>query len=134
MNRSIKIFFLTAFAALFLTGCNAAVNFNGKVAGISSGRFLYQDGHLTSNYAEDLDSVWKACEKTVSDLKASGVQKARKIASGTIEATIEDEKVTIKVEYVEKNVTAVSVLVGMVGNHMASRLIHEKILHHLKTP
>lgn len=134
MNRQIQKFFIVALIAFFLTGCDAVIHLNGKVAGIHSGRFLYQDGHLTSNYSEDIDAVWKACEKTVSELKASDVQKERKISYGTIQATIEDEAVTIRVEYVEKNVTSVSVFVGMVGNNMASRLIHEKILHHLTNP
>jgi hypothetical protein len=48
-----------------------------------------------------------------------------------IKAIIQDEKVTIKVEYLERNLTSVSVLVGMVGNNMASRLIHDKIIGNL---
>jgi len=128
-----KKIFSIFMALLFLSGCNAVIHFNDKVAGISSGKFLYQDGNLTSTYAADIDRVWTACEKTVAELKASHVQKERKIASGTIEATIEDEKVTIKVEYVEKNITSVSVFVGLVGNNMAARLIHDRILKNLAT-
>jgi len=56
------------------------------------------------------------------------IQKERKISTGMIKAKIQDEKITIKVEYLERNLTSVSVFVGMVGNNMASRLIHDKII------
>jgi hypothetical protein len=126
-----KILSLLFVILLLLAGCNAAINMNGKVAGISSGRFVYQDGDLTSNYKVDIDLVWKACEKSVTELKAMDIQKERKISTGTIKAVIEDEKVTIKVEYVDKDLTSVSVFVGVVGNNMASRLIHDKIIGNL---
>jgi hypothetical protein len=116
---------------LLLAGCNAAINMNGKVAGISSGRFVYQDGNLTCNYEADIDLVWMACEKSVSELKATDIQKERKISTGTIKAVIQDEKVVILVEYVDKNLTSVSIFVGVVGNNMASRIIHDKIIGNL---
>ena len=104
---------------------------NGKVAGISSGRFVYQDGNLTYNYEADIDLVWMACEKSVSELKATDIQKERKISTGTIKAVIQDEKVVISVEYVDKNLTSVSIFVGVMGNNMASRIIHDKIIGNL---
>ena len=127
-NKLLSLLFLIL---LLLAGCNAAINMNGKVAGISSGRFVYQDGDLTSNYKVDIDLVWKACEKSLTELKATDIQKERKISSGIIKAVIQDEKVTIKVEYVDKDLTSVSVFVGVVGNNMASRLIHDKIIGNL---
>jgi len=127
------ILLLTIWVFTLLAGCNAAVNMNGKIAGVRSGRFLYQDGSLITDYKADIDPVWKACEKSVMELKATDVQKERKISSGIIKAVIQDEKVVIKVEYVEKNVTSVSVFVGMVGNNMASALIHEKIAANLSS-
>jgi hypothetical protein len=130
-NNIIYLFFIIL---LVLTGCNAAINMNGKVAGISSGRFIYQDGGLTSNYKADIDLVWAACEKSVTELKAIDIQKERKIAKGIIKAVIQDEKVTIKVEYVDKDLTSVSVFVGIMGNNMASRLIHDKIIGNLEKP
>ena len=129
-----KILSLLFVILLLLAGCNAAINMNGKVAGISSGRFVYQDGNLTSNYKADIDSVWMACEKSVTELKATDIQKERKISMGTIKAVIQDEKVTIKVEYVDKDLTSISVFVGVVGNNMASRLIHDKIISNLEKP
>ena len=126
-----KILSLLFVILLFLSGCNAAINMNGKVAAVSSGRFVYQDGNLISNYKADIDLVWVACEKTVTALKATDVQKERKISTGIIKAVIQDEKVVISVEYVDKDLTSVSVFVGVVGNNMASRLIHDKIIGNL---
>ena len=127
-NKILSLLFLVL---LLLAGCNAAINMNGKVAGISSGRFVYQDGDLTSNYKVDIDLVWTACEKSLAELKATDIQKERKISSGIIKAVIQDEKVTIKVEYVDKDLTSVSVFVAVVGNNMASRLIHDRIISNL---
>ena len=127
-NKILSLIFLIF---LLLAGCNAAINMNGKVAGISSGRFVYQDGNLTSNYKADIDLVWKACEKSVTELKTTDIKKERKISTGMIKAVIQNEKVTIKVEYAAKNLTSVSVFVGVVGNNMASRLIHDKIIGNL---
>ena len=127
-NKILSLLFLIL---LLLAGCNAVINMNGKVAGISSGRFVYQDGNLTSNYKTDIDLVWTACEKSVTELKATDIQKERKISTGMIKAVIQDEKITIKVEYVDKDLTSVSVFVGVVGNNIASRLIHDKIIGNL---
>jgi type II restriction/modification system DNA methylase subunit YeeA len=126
-----KTLFVIFLFLLLLAGCNAAINMNGKVAGISSERFVYQDGNLTSNYKADIDLVWMACEKSVTELKAMDIQKERKISTGTIKAVIQDEKVVISVEYVDKDLTSVSVFVGVVGNNIASRLIHDKIIGNL---
>jgi hypothetical protein len=126
-----KILYSALLILLILTGCDAAISLQGKVASISSGRFLYQDGNLISEYKADIDSVWRACEKSVIELKAADVKKERKISTGIIKAVIQEEKVTIKVEYVERDLTSVSVFVGKVGNNMASRLIHDKIIGNL---
>ena len=124
------LIFLTG-SLLILTACSAAINLQGKVAGISSGKFFYQDGSLVSDYKADIDSVWKACEKSVRDLKAKDTRKERKISTGVIKSVIQDERVIIKVEYIGENLTSVSVFAGTVGNNMASRLIHDRIIGNL---
>jgi len=127
-NKTVTLLFLVF---LLLAGCDAAINMNGKIASINSGKFLYQDGNLVSNYKANIDMVWQACEKSVSELKATDIQKERKISTGIIKAVIQDEKVVIKVEYIDRDLTSVSVFVGTVGNNMASRLIHDKIIGNL---
>jgi hypothetical protein len=116
---------------LILIGCNAAINLQGKVAGISYGKFFYQDGNFISEYKADIDLVWRACEKSMIDLKATDIQEERKISTGVIKTFIQEEKAIIKVEYLDKNLTSVSVFVGPFGNNVASRLIHEKIIGNL---
>jgi hypothetical protein len=128
MKTKIIVFLLIM---LILLGCDAAMVMNGKIMGISSGTFIYQDGYLITSYKADIGLVWAACEKTVKDLKGTDVQKERKISTGKIKTIIQDEKVTISVEYEARGLTTVSVFVGVVGNNIASRLIHEKIAANL---
>ena len=125
---------LLLFAVFLLCGCDAALVMNGTIMGVSSGSFIYQDGYLVANYKAEINSVWTACEKAVKDLKAGNVQKDRKIATGSIKATIQDEKVTILVEYVARDLTTVSVIVGIAGNNMASRIIQDKIASNIVKP
>lgn len=125
---------LMVVSACLLFGCNAAMVMNGKVVGISSGKFIYQDGYLTTQYKTDIEPVWKACEKAVVDLKGRDIQKERKISTGSIKTIISDEKVTILVEYVDKDLTYVSVLSGVVGNNMASRIIQNRIADNIVKP
>jgi len=126
-----KILFALVLTSLFLAGCSAAINVRGKIASVSSGKFLYEDGNLISEYSADIDSVWKSCEKTVTDLNAINVQKKRTISTGTINGVIQDEKIRIIVQYMGKDLTSVSVFVGVAGNKMASRLIHDKIAQNI---
>lgn len=119
--------FLMIIGVLFMIGCDAALVRDGRIIGVHAGQFVYSDGYLRMNYKSHLDVVWKACEKTVADLNAMDVKKDKKIATGTIKSIIQDEKVTIVAEYVSKEVTTVSILVGLTGNNIASQLIQEKI-------
>lgn len=131
-----KRLLLTAFiitAVLSITGCDTALTVGAKTIGIRSGSFIYTDGYLRATYLFTLDEVWPACEKTLSGMKATQIERVRKIAQGTFTAIIEEEKVRISVDYVEKGVTAVSVMVGTSGNNLASQLIHDRLTATLKS-
>lgn len=112
---------------ILTTGCDTALTVGNRTIGVSSGNFIFTDGSLTTNYRYPLDEVWKASEQTLADMKATAVEKNLKIASGSMSAVVQEEKLRILVEYVSKNQTSVSIRVGMSGNNMASQLIHEKI-------
>lgn len=127
-----KIILLTALICL-LSGCNAAMVVNGKVMGISSGKFIYEDGYLTVHFKTDIEPAWQASEKAVIELKGWDIRKDRKISSGSIKTVIADEKVTIRLEYLEKDVTSVSIFSGITGNKMASRIIMDKIAANLSS-
>jgi hypothetical protein len=60
-------------------------------------------------------------------MKALGIVKNKEISKGTIDAILQDEKVRITVNYVERDVTIVGVRVGIAGDNFSSRLIQDKI-------
>ncbi|MCX5826073.1 MAG: DUF3568 family protein [Deltaproteobacteria bacterium] len=121
-------------ALLLIAGCDTALTVGAKTIGIRSGEFIYTEGYLRATYNFPFDKVWPACEKTLTGMKATDVERVRKIAQGTFTAMIQDEKVRISVDYVEKEITAVSIMVGMSGNNLASQLIHDRLATTLKTP
>ena len=121
-------------ALLLIAGCDTALTVGAKTIGIRSGEFIYTDGYLRATYTFPFDKVWPACEKTLAGMKATDVERIRKIAQGTFTAMIHDEKVRISVDYVEKEITAVSIMVGTSGNNLASQLIHDRLATTLKTP
>jgi hypothetical protein len=121
-------------ALLMIAGCDTSLTVGAKTIGIRSGEFIYTDGYLRATYTFPFDKTWTACEKTLAGMKATDVERIRKIAQGKFTAVIQDEKVVITVDYVEKEITAISVMVGSGGNNLASQLIHDRIASTLKTP
>ena len=115
---------------LLLSGCTAAL-VGGAAVGAGAGTFVYMKGELKTDYNQPFDSVWKACEKTVADMRGLDVIPAREIGKGKITALIDGEKVDISLTYKAKNLTAVSVRVGLIGNRQSSQLIHDKIRDNL---
>ena len=121
-------------ALLLIAGCDTTLTVGAKTIGIRSGEFIYTDGYLRATYLFPFDQAWPACEKTLSGMKATNIERIRKISQGTFTAMIQDEKVRISVEYVEKEITSVSVMVGTAGNNLASQLIHDRLATTLKKP
>jgi hypothetical protein len=113
-----------------LTGC--AIVAGDTVMGYESGKFIYHDGGLQSNYKAPFDQVWDAANKALKELKATDIQLDRKIEKGTIEAVLDEEKVKITVEYLSRTETSVSVRVGTAGSNVAARYIHDKIESNLR--
>ena len=129
-----KIIVALAVSAVLLSGCSSALVINGKVMGFHSGKFIYQDGYLTTQYKADIEPVWQACLKAVADLKAEDIEKDRRISSGMITAFISDEKVKIRVDYIDRELTSVGVFSGVAGNNMASQIIQDRIAGYLVNP
>ena len=121
-------------ALLLIAGCDTSLTVGAKTIGIQSGDFIYTEGYLRATYNFPFDKVWPACEKTLTGMKATDVERVRKIAQGTFTAMIQDEKVRISVDYVEQGITAVSIMVGTSGNNLASQLIHDRLATTLRTP
>src|SRR4030042_571644 len=117
---------LFVMGVLLISGCTAAL-IGGAAVGAGSGTYFYINGELKTDYYQSFDSVWKACEKTVADMRGVDVRPDKEIGKGKITTVIEEEKVQIVITYKAKNVTTVSIRVGMIGNKLSSQLIHDKI-------
>jgi hypothetical protein len=113
-----------------LTGC--AIVAGDTVMGYESGKFIYHDGSLQSNYKVPMDQAWDASRKAMTDLKASDIQLDRKIEKGTIDAVLYEEKVKITVEYLTRTDTSISVRVGTAGSNVAAKYILDRIDQNLK--
>lgn len=119
---------------LFTTACDTSLTVGRKTIGIRSGEFIYTDGYLRASYTFPFEKVWSACDKTLTDLRATNIERKLKIASGNLTALVQDDKVQISVDYLEKEMTSVSVMAGPSGSTLASQLIHDRIAAALKTP
>lgn len=116
--------------AFLISGCAAAL-VGGAAVGAGSGTYFYINGELKTDYYYSFDSVWSACQKTIADMRGLDVEPVKEIGNGKITSVINDEKVQIGVTYKAKNVTTVSIRVGLIGNKLSSQLIHDKILDNL---
>ena len=116
--------------AFLISGCPAAL-VGGAAMSAGSGTYFYINGDMKTDYYHSFDAAWNACQKTVAEMRGLDVQPEKEIGKGKISAMIDDEKVQIAVTYKAKNVTTVSVRVGMIGNKLSSQLIHDKIADNL---
>jgi len=124
-NKTSWMVFLVM-GVLLISGCTAAL-VGGAAVGAGSGTYFYINGEMKTDYYTSFDTAWNACQKTVADMRGLDVMPEKEIGKGKITAVIDDEKVQIAVSYKAKNVTTVSIRVGLIGNKLSSQLIHDKI-------
>ena len=117
---------LLVIGALMISGC-AAVWVGGTALVAGSGTYVYISGDMKTDYYHSFETTWTACQKTVADMRGLDVLPEKEIGNGSISAFINDEKVRIDVTYKAKNVTTVSVRVGLIGNKLSSQMIHDRI-------
>ena len=130
MKRN-NFWFAFLFFALFLfSGCELLV-IGGAAVGAGTGTYFYVKGELKTDYMAPFDKVWNACAKTVADMRGIEVVPVKEIAQGKITAVINDEQVQFDIAYKSKNLTTVSIRVGLIGNKLSSQLLHDKIAEHL---
>jgi hypothetical protein len=126
MRKRISWVVLLVMGAFMISGC--AVALVGVAAvGAGSGTYYYINGEMKTDYYQSFDATWSACQKSVADMRGVDVEQDKEIGNGKIAAVINDEKVKITVLYKAKNVTTVSIRVGLLGDKLASQLIHDKI-------
>jgi hypothetical protein len=116
--------------AFLISGCAALLPV-GAAVGAGSGTYFFINGDMKTDYYHSFDAAWNACQKTVADMRGLDVLQEKEIGKGKISAMIDDEKVHISVTYKAKNVTTVSIRVGLTGNKLSSQLIHDKIADNL---
>jgi hypothetical protein len=130
MRKSIRGIVTLIVGAFLISGCAAAL-VGGAAVGAGSGTYFYINGEMKTDYYASFDAVWSACEKTVADMRGLDVERDKTLATGKIDAVIDEKKVHISVTYKAKNVTTVSIRIGLLGEKLSSQLIHDKILDNL---
>lgn len=126
MRKRINWMVLLVMSVFIISGCELALIGIGAV-GAGSGTYFYINGDMKTDYYHSFDSTWSACQKSVADMRGLDVEQDKEIGNGKIAAVINDEKVKIEVLYKAKNVTTVSIRVGLLGDKLSSQLIHDKI-------
>jgi len=130
--RKDKVWLFWSVAMVFLmAGCVPLV-IGGAAVGTGTGTYYYVTGETQTDYSSSFDKVWNACEKTMADMRAFNVKPYKEIGYGNISAVINDENVKFTARYKAKNVTTVSVRVGLLGNKAASQLLQDKIGDNIK--
>ena len=126
MRKRINWAVLLIVSVFMISGCELALIGVGAV-GAGSGTYFYINGEMKTDYYHSFDATWSACQKSVADMRGLDVEQDKEIGNGKIMAVVNDEKVKIEVLYKAKNVTTVSVRVGLIGDKLSSQLIHDKI-------
>ena len=122
---------LSLFIPFLFSGCAELIIGSAAVGAGTAGTYYYINGGLKTDYSAPFDKVWSACEKTVADMHGTEVVPNKEIAQGTISTLINDEKVNFEITYKSKNLTTVTIRVGLIGNKLSSQLLHDKIADYL---
>jgi hypothetical protein len=126
MRKRINWVVSLVMGAFMVSGCTVAL-VGVAAVGAGSGTYFYINGEMKTDYYSSFDATWSACQKSIADMRGVDVEQVREIGNGKIMAVVNDDKVKIEVLYKAKNVTTVSIRVGMIGDKLASQLIHDKI-------
>ena len=113
-----------------LYGCPVLVVTGAAVAG-GTGTYYYVEGEMKTDYYFSVNGVWSAVEKTIADMKGRDVEPDKQPDGGKIVAVINDEKVTFRLKYKDKDLTTLGIRVGVVGNETASKLLHDRVADNL---
>jgi len=128
--KRVKWLMILMIGSFALSGCAPLVVGGAALTG-GTGAYFYINGELRTDYHHSFDKTWDACEKTLAYMKATDVIPVKEISKGTIDTVIDGEKVHFIVEYKAKNLSTVSIRVGMLGNRSASQRLHDKVTDYL---
>jgi hypothetical protein len=126
-KKQIFLIALLLGTCLVVGGCIVAA------VGGGAGTAAYVMGDLKGAEAKDIDTVYKATEKTMEQLNFNITEKNLDKLSGRIIARdSRDKKVTIKIRATSENTTEISIRVGFFGDETKAMLIYQKIQENLK--
>ena len=131
-KNKLWLFWLAA-GVFLISGCEALL-IGGAIVGTGTGTYHYVTGELQAEYNASFDRVWAACEKTMADMRALNVQPYKEIGRGTISAVISDDNVSLSITYKTKDVTVVTIRIGVFGDKVASQRLRDKIGEHIAKP
>lgn len=120
--RNLCLFFLLAVMPV-AQGC--AVVAAGAVAG--GGTYAYVTGNLVRSYNTDIDSAYEASLRAARGLNLRVEKREVNLTSGSISGKDQDRSFWVSLDATNPHVTEVSVRVGLLGDEVASRRIHEAI-------
>jgi len=127
-RAAVALIVLTCCFSLY--GCPVLVVTGAAVAG-GTGTYYYVEGEMRTDYYFSVDGVWSGVEKTIADMKGRDVEPDKQADGGTIVAVINDEKVTFRLKYKDKDLTSLGSRVGVMGNEAASKVIHDRVADNL---
>ena len=127
-RAAVALIVLTCCFSLY--GCPVLIVGGAAVAG-GTGTYYYVEGEMRTDYYFSVDGVWSAVEKTIADMKGRDVEPDKQTDGGTIVAVINDEKVTFKLKYKDKDLSSLGIRVGLMGNEAASKVIHDRVADNL---
>ena len=127
-RAAVALIVLTCCFSLY--GCPVLIVGGAAVAG-GTGTYYYVEGEMRTDYYFSVDGVWSGVEKTIADMKGRDVEPDKQTDGGTIVAVINDEKVTFKLKYKDKDLTSLGIRVGLMGNEAASKVIHDRVADNL---
>jgi hypothetical protein len=127
-RAAVALIVLTCCFSLY--GCPVLVVTGAAVAG-GTGTYYYVEGEMRTDYYFSVDGVWSGVEKTIADMKGRDVEPDKQSDGGKIVAVINDEKVTFRLKYKDKDLTSLGIRVGVMGNEAASKVIHDRVADNL---
>lgn len=116
-------FYLFFISVLFLSGCGVIL-----IGGAAAGTVGYVSGELTATLESPYEQVVEAANRAIAENSITEVTKTpenHKVAY--VLRTLQGDKVQLEVAYATKDLTNVSIRVGLIGDEPLSRHILDEI-------
>ncbi len=124
--HSVLLLIFLALTSL-LAGCTVLV-----AGAAAAGTVGYVRGDLEAVLEDDIDEVYNASIEGLEDLEIPVISKEKDALSAKVIArTVEDKKVTVKMDTTETGLTKLSIRIGVFGDETKSRMIYNKIKDNL---